>query len=190
MCTTLRTISLAATAAVALAGAATLAMGAAPAVASSCAHAHARPEAIGTKRAGRAVACLLDHRRRAHGLGPLDGNKHLRRAARAHSRRMDGHGCFDHICPGEPDPLARLRQAGYLLSGLLSWGCGENIGWGEDHYGTPASIVRSWMNSPPHRANLLNGHFQDVGVGVAWGTPSNGHGGGGLYTADFGYRHR
>ncbi len=104
---------------------------------------------------------------------------------------MDGHGCFDHVCPGESGIISRLTQAGYLLQGLLSWSYGEDIHWGPGHaYGTPAATVRGWMRSPAHRANILNGNFRDIGVGIAWGTPSNGHGDGGIYTADFGYRRR
>jgi uncharacterized protein YkwD len=44
------------------------------------------------------------------------------------------------------------------------------------------------MNSPPHCATLLNGSFDDVGIGFAAGTPSDGGDRGGVYTADFGLR--
>ncbi len=82
-------------------------------------------------------------------------------------------------------------QEGYLLQGLLSWAYGEDIYWGPRHaWGTPAATVRGWMHSPAHWANILNSHFRDIGVGIAWGTPSNGRGDGGIYTADFGYRRR
>jgi uncharacterized protein YkwD len=39
---------------------------------------------------------------------------------------------------------------------------------------TPATIVDSWMNSPPHRAILLGRDFRDMGIGIATGTPSGG----------------
>ena len=143
-------------------------VGASPAAAHPCAHAHASPKAVGTGQASHAVICLLDKRRHDHGLGSLRANRDLRRAAREHSRQMDGHRCFEHVCPGEPGIASRLLHSGYLLKGLLSWAYGEDIAWGGARYGTPASIVRAWMNSPPHRENILSGRFEDVGVGVAW----------------------
>src|SRR5438034_5363442 len=103
---------------------------AAPAAAKACANTHSSPAKVGTKKVGRAIACLLDKRRRAHGLSGLDSNSDLRRAARAHSRRMDGTGCFDHVCPGEPQIVTRLLDVHYLLHGLLQWSYGENIAWG------------------------------------------------------------
>ena len=163
---------------------------AAPAAASACAHTHSSPSKVGTKKVGRAIICLLDRRRRAHGLGGLDSNADLRRAARAHSRRMDGTGCFDHECPGEPSIEKRLLDVHYLLHGLLQWSYGENIAWGSGGYETPAKIVNAWMHSPPHRENILNGGFRDIGVGVAVGTPSSRHADGGIYTTDFGFRRR
>jgi uncharacterized protein YkwD len=185
----LRAITIA-LAALVLTFAAAAAVRASPAAAHPCAHAHANPKAAGTAQASRAVVCLLNKRRQDHGLSSLRANRDLRHAAGYHSRQMDGHGCFDHVCPGEPGIVSRLLHSGYLLKGLLSWAFGEDIAWGASRYGTPASIVGAWMQSPPHRENILSSRFEDVGVGVAWGTPSNGHGDGGFYTADFGYRRR
>jgi uncharacterized protein YkwD len=42
---------------------------------------------------------------------------------------------------------------------------GENIAYNQ---ADAASVVASWMNSPPHRENLLNPLFTDIGVGLAW----------------------
>ena len=182
--------SLAAIAVTGLAIAASAGPGAATAAAKSCAHAHARPQAVGVRQASHAVVCLLNKRRHDHGLGSLRGNHDLRRAARDHSRRMDGRGCFDHVCAGEPGILSRLAHAGYLLHGLLSWAYGEDTYWGPGGLGTPAATVEGWMHSPPHRANILDGRFKDVGVGVAWGSPNDARDHAGLYTADFGYRRR
>jgi uncharacterized protein YkwD len=183
--TLLATLAATCLAAAGMAGAA-----AAPTAASSCSHAHARPKAVGIRTASHAVVCLVNKRRHDHGLGSLHSNADLRRAARDHSRRMDGGNCFDHVCSGEAGVLSRLTHAGYLLQGLLSWAYGEDIYWGPGGLGTPASTVRGWMNSAPHRANILSGRFEDIGIGVAWGSPSSAHANAGLYTADFGYRKR
>jgi uncharacterized protein YkwD len=46
---------------------------------------------------------------------------------------------------------------------------GENIGWGEDTLGSPASVVDEWMHSPHHKENILRPQFTHVGVGLAIG---------------------
>jgi uncharacterized protein YkwD len=155
----------------------------------SCNHAKASPKAISTRQAKKAVACLLNRQRAAHGVPSLDLNDALNRAARRHSRHMERSGCFDHECPGEPTVLARLQDVNYIVSGLLRWMYGENIAYGGGRLGSPAAIVKAWMNSPDHRANILNSSFRDLGVGVTWGIPGKPHGDGGIYTTDFGYRH-
>jgi uncharacterized protein YkwD len=66
--------------------------------------------------------------------------------------------------------------------------CGENIAWGPDQLGTPKAIVQAWMKSPPPRATLLDGSFDDVGIGFAPGRPSDGNDRGGICTADLGLR--
>ena len=51
-------------------------------------------------------------------------------------------------------------------------------------------IMRLWMNSPGHRANILNGSFREIGIGVAYDAPVAGGGKPvGTYTTDFGARH-
>jgi hypothetical protein len=80
--------------------------------------------------------------------------------------------------------------ATHYLDGAHGWGIGENIAWGTGGLGTPRSIVRAWMHSPGHRANILNATFRDIGIGIAAGAPIP-HGAaatGGTYTTDFGYR--
>ncbi len=101
---------------------------------------------------------------------------------------MRRHNCFDHECPGEASIDSRLRRAGYLKSGLRRWLYGENIAYGTQAYASPRAMVKAWMNSPEHRANILNPEFRDIGVGVVWGTFSNPHAAGGIYTTDFGRR--
>ena len=61
---------------------------------------------------------------------------------------------------------------------------GKNIGWGTGSFCSPRGMVRQWMRSPGHRANILNPRARDAGVGIALGTPG-GHGGA-TYTLDLG----
>ncbi|MBM0239775.1 CAP domain-containing protein [Micromonospora sp. ATA32] len=53
---------------------------------------------------------------------------------------------------------------------------GENVAWNQK---TPAAVMDAWMNSPGHRANILNCGFTEIGVGIA---TSNGP----YWTQDFG----
>ncbi len=110
----------------------------------------------------------------------------LSRAARSHTQHMQKTDCFDHVCPGERSLVGRFEWADYLPCGC-SWGAAENIGWGPGHKGTPRRIVKAWMHSPPHRANIL-GNFDHIGVGVRWGSPDHRGAKAGTYTLDFGYK--
>ncbi len=184
-----RTSALAAVLATAALAAASIGPAAASARPNACKRfGHAAPGTVRTTRAERAVLCLVNRRRRAHGLPKLGHSDQLGKAAGRHDSYMVSHHCFSHQCSGEPSLDSRLRLVGYLVGGLRAWAYGENIAWGERSDATPAEIVRSWMHSPEHRANILNRSFRDGGVGVEWGTPLNQKARGGTYTIDFGYR--
>jgi len=148
----------------------------------------ASPGQLSKKQTRKAVLCLLNRERAQAGLPALSRSKKLERAAQKHSNQMRGTGCFSHQCAGEAPLDARLRGARYLLRGLTRWAYAENIAWGLGSLATPAEIVVGWMNSPPHRANILNGGLRDVGVGIAKGTPSSKSANGGVYTTDFGFK--
>ena len=79
-------------------------------------------------------------------------------------------GFFSHVEPGGLSSLDRIRRTGYL-SGARTFACGENIGFGEGATSSPRSMMRAWMNSAPHRANILTGRFREVGLGAVPGTP-------------------
>jgi len=157
--------------------------------AGSCTDADTQPQDLTVEAAQRAIQCLLDVERNQHGMSGLAANNALSDAAQRHSTHMVENSCFAHECPGELGLILRIKTAGYL-DGVLSWAVGENIAWGQTVVGTPASIVKSWMNSPPHRANILNSDFEDVGVGVALGSPdAAGDSSAATYTANFGFNH-
>lgn len=136
------------------------------------------PKRMGEAR--RAVLCLLNRQRAHHGLRPLAANAALARAARNHSLDMVRHRYFEHGAF-----VSRIVRAGYL-NGYRSYAVGENIAWGAGTSQTPAVMVREWMHSPPHRANILSRSYHQIGVGIALGTPT-GYAGG-TYTTDFGSR--
>lgn len=173
-----KTIALAATA---------LALGApGAAVAAPCPGADLRPSAGNVLDAAQATICLINRERTRAGLRALSDEAHLRRASGTFARRMVERRFFDHVAPDGSNVVDRLKASGYL-SGATSWVVGENIAWGESYLGSPAEIVRAWMKSPGHRANILRASFEDVGIGIALGTPRTADRGA-TYAADFGRR--
>jgi uncharacterized protein YkwD len=141
-----------------------------------------RPGNLTKKHARSAVICLINKARNSHGRGDLHRDDRLQEAARKHSGRMADRGCFSHQCRGERDLLGRLQSVNYIVGGLTRWAIGENVAWGKRKHGTPRKVVQGWMNSSPHRANILSGTFKDIGAGFAR------KGDRGYYTADFGLR--
>ena len=171
--------------------AALLALAASPAAPSASASACKRwgdqqPQQITKGQARKAVLCFVNRERQSRGLSGLDRSKKLQKAAQRHTEEMHGTGCFAHECPGEGDLTDRLGTVDYLTGGLTRWVYAENVAWGFEDLGTPSAIVQAWMDSPPHRANILHGDFRDAGVGVEAGTPSSKSAPGGIYTIDFG----
>jgi uncharacterized protein YkwD len=167
----------------ALAASAALAAGlAAPAAASACGSVHADANRASIKQVDTGTVCLLNAQRRKYGLRPLHVNRKLSLASRRHARSMAAHHYFAH-----GDFVGRIRAVHYL-SGISSWIVGENIAWGSQRLGTPAEIVQAWMDSPPHRANILSRSFREIGIGVSRGAPVKGVSDGVTYATDFGKR--
>jgi uncharacterized protein YkwD len=159
----------------------TVSMGSvATADAASCARASASVSRARVAGARTTTLCLLNRIRRANGLRPFAASTKLRRAATNHSVSMVRSRYFSH-----GNYIGRILQSGYA-AGALGWAFGENIAWGPGRRSSPARIVRAWMNSPPHKANILTARFRHIGIGIANGTPRGGRGG--TYTTDFGAR--
>ncbi|MEV0573553.1 sigma-70 family RNA polymerase sigma factor [Streptomyces sp. NPDC050392] len=118
------------------------------------------------------VVALVNKERGAAGCGPLTEDSQLTDAAQRHSDDMAARDFFEHTNPDGADPGQRVTDAGYHWSTY-----GENIARGQQ---TPASVMESWMNSPGHRANILNCDFKDIGIGIHQGP------GGPWWTQDFG----
>lgn len=110
----------------------------------------------------RAVTlCALNVQRRQAGLSPLRPVRALTRLAQAHTASMVSHHVLTH-----GDVRRRLRA---YTAGHGSYLLGENVGTvdaGDRSGPTVAEMVAAWMRSPPHRANILDGRFRDVGVGL------------------------
>jgi uncharacterized protein YkwD len=151
----------------------------------TCPFAHANPGSLTRGAAEQSIRCLIDKVRTNRGKHALNGNGRLGRAAQGHTNHMVSRNCFAHQCPGESAMTARVKRTGYL-NGARSWALGENIASGEAHRGSPAAMIDAWMHSPPHRAAIMDGGYEHVGVGMQHGTPSRPNGAGATYTTDFG----
>lgn len=137
--------------------------------------------------ARNAMVCLINRERHERGLPGLDQNHKLQRAAQRHNERMLSKQCFAHQCPGEGTLEARLYSVEYL-GGLSAWAYSENLVWAERWLSTPRAMVKAWMNSPGHRANLLSPDYKEIGIGSGDGSPRNRKARAATFTADFGMR--
>jgi uncharacterized protein YkwD len=144
-----------------------------------------RPRRNNVQIIAAVTICLINRRRATHGVRPLRVNGPLMRAARGHSIDMVGRGYFSHDTPQGVSPFTRMLHAGYAAK-RRACALGENIAAATGPFSTPASIVRMWMNSPGHRANILSPTYRDTGLGVAYGYPGARHLRGATYTQDFG----
>lgn len=137
---------------------------------SDCAGGDLRPSEEAIEPLRRATLCLINAERRSRGLSQLRSNRVLARAALAHARDMVLRSYFAHDSLSGANLIDRIRRVRYA-SGRTRWLVGENLAWGEGVRGTPREIVAAWMNSPPHRANILRASFRDVGLGIVPGAP-------------------
>jgi uncharacterized protein YkwD len=122
----------------------------------------------------RSLVTAVNNVRRARGLRPLRVDTSIVRAARSYSATMLRTGRFAH-----GDLGARLSR--YGVRGPLY---GENLAWAVGSRAAARNIVRSWMASPGHRANLLRPGWRRIGIGALRGT-FQGHAGATVVTADF-----
>jgi hypothetical protein len=112
------------------------------------------------------VIRLTNGERTARGLPPLRANPHLTAAARAHNDDMIRHGFFAHQGSDGSSPADRACRQGYTPYDGMTCLVAENIGSG---YPTPSSVVAGWMDSPGHRANMLDPNSREIGLGYAAG---------------------
>ena len=138
-----------------------------------------------------ALLAQINAFRAGHGLVSLKVSGALRGSADAHSSQMARLGFFSHNSANGQSFSQRIAQA-YSPRGFRSWTVGENLVWGGPDIGA-ARAFKLWLSSPPHRANLLNSRWREVGLGAVHSTSAPGVYGGGaatIVTADFGARSR
>lgn len=103
------------------------------------------------------VVELVNIEREKAGLSELKTDSKV--AAAANVRATEIRKSFSHTRPDGRSFATALTD-----NGVSYRGSGENIAWGQK---TPEEVVRGWMNSPSHRANILNARFTTIGVGNA-----------------------
>ncbi|MFP8878596.1 MAG: CAP domain-containing protein [Myxococcota bacterium] len=102
--------------------------------------------------------------RAQHHLIALSRRSDLDQVAAAHSVDMAQRGYFNHESPEGASPIDRIQTAG--IDGMTL--AAENLGLTRESDPTLA-IVRSWLNSPDHRRNLLAPAMNSTGVGITRG---------------------
>ncbi len=103
---------------------------------------------------------LVNQARAQAGCGAVTADPALAAVARDHSADMRDRGYFSHTTPEGLSPFDRAGAAG------ISYARAENIAYGQRD---AAAVMDAWMNSPGHRANILDCSLSRLGVGVAEG---------------------
>jgi uncharacterized protein YkwD len=159
-----------------------------PASASSCPNTDVQVTGLTQGAMEGSIACLINEQRAASGVVPVAPNAALRQAALSHSAEMISQGYFEHTSPAGVTFVDRIEATGYTR-GARIWELGENLVWGSGSLSTPKSLVTSWMNSPPHRENLLRARFREIGIAAVVGTPrSSSDATGVTVSSEYGYR--
>lgn len=108
------------------------------------------------------IISLTNTDRTAHSVGLLKENSLLTQAAQQKANDMLARQYFSHVAPDGGTPWQWFRANGYTY--LYA---GENLAM---NFYTAGDVETAWMNSPTHRANVLNGTYKNIGIGIARGT--------------------
>jgi len=105
---------------------------------------------------------LINSIRSSHGLQLLNPNPILNSIARSRSQDMLSRSYFSHYTPEGKNIFNILVENGIMYA------CGaENLSQASPpSWGSPEAVVNNWMSSSAHRANMLNPHFGQLGLGV------------------------
>ncbi|HBV96040.1 MAG TPA: hypothetical protein DEF36_03235 [Desulfotomaculum sp.] len=108
----------------------------------------------------RIMLDMVNQARKKNGAGPLSINMKLTRAARAKADDMIAKNYFSHTSPTFGSPFDMMRNFGISYRTA-----GENLAGA----GSVAAAHSNLMNSPGHRANILNSSYREIGIGVVSG---------------------
>jgi serralysin len=116
---------------------------------------------------------LVNAERKKVSAQPLAFNGYLNSSADSHTNWMIATDTFSHTGVSGSSPTTRMKSAGYVFSG--SWSSAENIAWvstrAPSGYQDEVKLLHTnLMNSPGHKANILNGTFREIGIGFNTGS--------------------
>ncbi|HMO78331.1 MAG TPA: CAP domain-containing protein [Candidatus Paceibacterota bacterium] len=107
------------------------------------------------------VVTLTNNERQALAAPPLYRNPLLDQAASLKAEHMAALGYFAHNSPDGVTPWHWFKEVGYVYAHA-----GENLAV---YFSDSDEVVKAWMNSPTHRANIVNSTYQEIGIGTAKG---------------------
>jgi uncharacterized protein YkwD len=120
--------------------------------------AHPTLQPVNISQIEQDIFTLTNEQREQNGIPPLILDPNISAVARAHSVDMNTRNFVGHINPDGLDPFQRMRAGGISFTTA-----GENIAGGP----SVEIMMTNWMNSPEHRANILNPAFIRIGVGAS-----------------------
>ena len=129
-----------------------------------------RPKVLGAS-SNFSVSALLNatnSQRSAYNQPSYELNSQLDAAAQTKANDMVTKNYWSHNTPSGQTPWSFITSAGYNYQ--LA---GENLAYG---FNNASQVISGWMNSPEHRANILDSGYKDVGFGVASSVNYLGHG--------------
>lgn len=119
------------------------------------------PQGTTTSAEAGQILNLVNNERAKQGLSSLTLSNELTSIANTKAEDMRDNNYFDHTSPTYGSPFEMLQRFGVQYSAA-----GENIAAGQK---SAEAVMRDWMNSSGHRANILNREYKELGVGYVTG---------------------
>lgn len=111
----------------------------------------------------KGIIVATNTERSKHGAGILTESNKLNAAALVKAADILKWQYFEHVAPDGTTVSKLVGDQGYEYIKI-----GENLALGD--FASDADVVTAWMNSPGHRANILDTQFKEIGIGIAYGT--------------------
>ncbi|MGF7047836.1 putative YkwD family protein [Paenibacillus sp. DS2015] len=105
---------------------------------------------------GQQVLDLVNQERSKAGLSSLSMSEELSKMAMVKAQDMYNNNYFDHNSPTHGSPFDMMKEFGITFNSA-----GENIAKGQT---TPSQVMKDWMNSPGHKANIMSNTYTDIGI--------------------------
>ena len=116
--------------------------------------------------------------RKEHGLPPLQAHSKAHKVAAQKVQEIYDQDYFSHESPTQGDLVSQFAHWGDINLPEDATMIGENLAYFEGYtleQITPDDIVQAWIDSPPHRENLLNQEYDAIGIAFVWGEDGRGY---------------